>query len=159
MNSSRPARPREEPIASPREQQLREALIAAQQFIYPEVHRGPDSDGWQTTVELVERALAAAPAPPPQEPSCICGEADGMAVYSEDCPNEYHRERAVRAVFKSPRPATPQQESAKQNESRSPDGDGPHIFQDDLETGQCLVCGKAGGVHEPPAKRQQRTQP
>lgn len=44
-------------------------------------------------------------------------------------------------------PAPPSQESAKQNESRSPDGDGPHIFQDDLETGQCLVCGGAKEAH------------
>lgn len=42
-------------------QQLRQALKAAAQFIYPEIDRGPFSNGWQLTVELVEAALAALP--------------------------------------------------------------------------------------------------
>jgi len=42
-----------------RVERLEQALIAAEQFIHPEIDRGPASNGWKTTVELVESALAA----------------------------------------------------------------------------------------------------
>lgn len=39
--------------------ELRQALIAARQFLDPDIDRGPSSDGWLNTVELVAAALAA----------------------------------------------------------------------------------------------------
>ena len=30
--------------------------------------------------------------------NCTCGEAEGLAVYSTDCPNEYHQQRARKVV-------------------------------------------------------------
>lgn len=35
-----------------------DALKAAEQFLYPEIHRGPSIDGWQNTVNMVCAAIA-----------------------------------------------------------------------------------------------------
>lgn len=37
---------------------LAEALEAACQFIQPEIQRGPDSNGWVNTIDLIERTWA-----------------------------------------------------------------------------------------------------
>lgn len=42
---------------------LREALVAAEQFIWPEIPRGPSSNGWQATIELVRAALSSVEGP------------------------------------------------------------------------------------------------
>lgn len=39
---------------------LAEALVAAQQFMTPEVTRGPASDGWSNSMSLIQRALSEA---------------------------------------------------------------------------------------------------
>ena len=39
------------------------ALKAAQQFLAPDVERGPESNGWRNTLDLVEAAILRAEAP------------------------------------------------------------------------------------------------
>lgn len=40
--------------------ELLEALKAASQFLQPDIHRGPDSNGWVNTIALVDAAIAKA---------------------------------------------------------------------------------------------------
>lgn len=44
--------------AEARIKDLETALIAARQFLWPEVARGPGVNGWQNTVDCVSRELA-----------------------------------------------------------------------------------------------------